>query len=64
VNSADVGLRLDVEDIPVAVDTAIPCGLIVNELVSNSLRHAFPEGRKGHVSLGLHARPGGWSSSP
>lgn len=59
VNSADIGLLLDVEDIPVAVDTAIPCGLIVNELVSNSLRHAFPDGRKGHISLGLHARPGG-----
>ena len=59
VNSADVGLRMDVEDIPVAVDTAIPCGLIVNEIVSNSLRHAFPEGRKGRVSLGLHALPGG-----
>ncbi|MGC9950674.1 MAG: histidine kinase dimerization/phosphoacceptor domain -containing protein [Bryobacteraceae bacterium] len=59
VNSADIGLRLDVEDVPVLVDTAIPCGLIVNELVSNSLRHAFPEGRKGHISLGLHARPPG-----
>jgi len=60
VNSADVGLRMDIEDIAVAVDTAIPCGLIVNELISNSLRHAFPHRRKGHVSLGLHARPGGW----
>jgi PAS domain S-box-containing protein len=59
VNSAELGLRLDVEDIPVAVDTAIPCGLMVNELVSNSLRHAFPEGRKGNISLGLHAMPGG-----
>lgn len=59
VNSADVGLRMDIEDIPVAVDTAIPCGLIVNELVSNSLRHAFPERRKGRISLGLHAQPGG-----
>jgi two-component sensor histidine kinase len=60
VNSADVGLRMDIEDIAVAVDTAIPCGLIVNELISNSLRHAFPHRRQGHVSLGLHARPGGW----
>ena len=59
VNSADVGLRMEVEDIPVGIDTAIPCGLIVNELVSNSLRHAFPEGRKGRISLGLHALPGG-----
>ena len=60
VNSAELGLRLDAEDIPVAVDTAVPCGLIVSELVSNSIRHGFPEGRKGHVSLGLHARPGGF----
>jgi len=60
VNSADIGLRLDVEDISVAVDTAIPCGLIVNELVSNSLRHAFPDGSQGTISLDLHARPGGW----
>jgi PAS domain S-box-containing protein len=59
VNSAQVGLCLDIDDVPVAVDTAIPCGLIVNELVSNSLRHAFPEGRKGRISLGLHALPGG-----
>jgi PAS domain S-box-containing protein len=60
VNSADVGLRFDIEDMPVSVDTAMPCGLIVNEIVSNSLRHAFPEGRHGHVSLGLHAQPGGF----
>jgi two-component sensor histidine kinase/PAS domain-containing protein len=59
VNSADLALRLDIEDVPVAVDTAVPCGLIVNELVSNSLRHAFPGGRKGHISLGLHAGPDG-----
>jgi PAS domain S-box-containing protein len=59
VNSAQVALCMTIEDIPVAVDTAIPCGLIVNELVSNSLRHAFPEGRKGRISLGLHALPGG-----
>jgi two-component sensor histidine kinase len=59
VNSAEIGLRMHVEDIPVAVDTAIPCGLIVNELVSNSLRHAFPQSRKGQVSLGLQALGGG-----
>jgi PAS domain S-box-containing protein len=58
VNSADVALRLDIDDITAAMDIAIPCGLIVNELVSNSLRHAFPEG-KGTISLGLHAGPNG-----
>jgi PAS domain S-box-containing protein len=59
VNSAQIALRLDLEAITVPFDAAIPCGLIVNELVSNAIRHAFPEGRKGRISLGLHLEPGG-----
>jgi sensor domain CHASE-containing protein len=39
-----VTLKIDVGDISLGVDTAIPCGLIINELVSNSLKHAFPHG--------------------
>ncbi len=35
------------------IDTAIPCGLIVNELVSNALEHAFPDGRAGEIHLVL-----------
>lgn len=58
VNSADVQLRCEIEHITVAIDTAIPCGLIVNELISNALRHAFPQG-KGCIWLGLHLQPGG-----
>lgn len=57
VNSTRIGLRMDVDAIPVAIDTAIPCGLIAHELVSNAVRHAFPEGAQGHVSLGLHLIP-------
>jgi two-component sensor histidine kinase len=42
-----------VEDVLLAVDAAIPCGLIINELVSNSLKHAFAGGRSGEISITL-----------
>jgi two-component sensor histidine kinase len=49
-----ISLKLDVEAISVSIDTATPCGLIINELMSNSLKHAFPGDRRGEVSLVLH----------
>lgn len=42
-----------VETTYLGLDTAIPCGLIVNELVSNCLKHAFPDGRQGKVEVSL-----------
>lgn len=41
------------------IDTAIPLGLIANELVSNSVRHAFPDGRRGQILIRLTGTPGG-----
>ncbi len=38
------------------IDTAIPCGLIANELVSNALRHAFPSGTEGQIAVALKSK--------
>ncbi len=54
VDPTAVRLILDAEDVPMRVDAAISCGLIVNELVSNALKHAFPHGRRGAVNVTLH----------
>ncbi len=45
--------RFRIADVFVAMETAVPCGLIVNELLSNALKHAFPHGRKGTISIDL-----------
>jgi two-component sensor histidine kinase len=52
-----VAVSLDVEPIHVGIDTAIPCGLLLNELLSNAVRHAFPDGRTGTISIGLAHTP-------
>jgi two-component sensor histidine kinase len=46
-----VNLGVDGADVSLGVDTAIPCGLILNELISNSLKHAFPDGRTGQIDV-------------
>lgn len=48
-----IEVRLDIDPVPVMIDTAIPCGLILNELISNAFKHAFPDGRKGRLSMTL-----------
>ena len=58
VNPDDIVLAVHAEEIPLGVDAAISCGLIVNELVSNSLKHAFPDRRKGQVEVTLRSTAG------
>ena len=48
-----VVLELDVEDTKASIDLAIPCGLILNELMSNAMRHAFPGDRAGKIRIRL-----------
>lgn len=48
-------LNIDVRDVDLGIDDAIPCGLIINELVSNTLKHAFPENRPGEIIVGMRS---------
>jgi len=48
-----VTFTTDIENVRLGLDTVIPCGLIVNELTSNSLKHAFLNGRTGEVTVAL-----------
>jgi two-component sensor histidine kinase len=52
-----IELRLSIGDVPLSLEKAIPCGLLINELVTNSLKHAFPSGRKGTIRISM-AREG------
>lgn len=60
--SGAVRLDVDLASVEVSMDQAITCGLLVNELVSNSLKHAFPGGRTGVLRIALQAldSPGHW----
>lgn len=45
----------DIDDISISLDQATPIALILNELISNAFKHAFPEGRKGNISISVRS---------
>jgi len=54
VSTARIKLNIDIKNVSLPLDNAIPCGLIINELVSNSLKHAFPTNKQGKIKIALH----------
>lgn len=53
ISSRLIKLNIQVENVRLSIDTAIPCGLIINELISNSLKYAFSPGQAGEISIRL-----------
>jgi two-component sensor histidine kinase len=58
LNPGQVRLNMQIKDIELDIGRAIPLGLIINELVSNSLKHAFPDDRKGELQINLGVSEG------
>ena len=53
INPEKISMKIKTNDLSLALDYAIPCGLIINELVSNCLKHAFPDEREGEIQIVL-----------
>jgi PAS domain S-box-containing protein len=59
IKSQNIALELDIDEVSFNTETAIPCGLIINELVSNSINHAFPNDKDGEISIALQREDSG-----
>jgi two-component sensor histidine kinase len=54
-SKASVQLKTDLEPVIMSIDLAVPCGLILNELISNAFKHGFPNGKGGEITVSLLA---------
>lgn len=54
-----ISLLLDIDNIPVSIDTITPCGLVINELMTNTLKYAFPGNRAGKITVSAHLNADG-----
>jgi PAS domain S-box-containing protein len=62
-SAIDARLVFDLVPTPLDLDRAVPCGLILNEIISNALRHAFPNRVAGTIRISLRACPEGFRLS-
>jgi two-component sensor histidine kinase len=49
----NVRINMRIEDVRLSIDKGIPCGLIINELVTNALKYAFPQERRGEITISI-----------
>lgn len=59
VDLKKIKLETDVKDVSLGIDAAVPCGLIINELVSNAIKYAFPPSWKGRAKIKIILRKNG-----
>jgi PAS domain S-box-containing protein len=58
VDTERISLNIDAGNVCLEINRAVPCALIINELISNSLKHAFPDGRRGEISVRVSSEGG------
>ncbi len=51
IDHEHIKIKTDVKNVFLGINTAIPCGLLINELVTNSIKHAFPDGMEGEINV-------------
>jgi PAS domain S-box-containing protein len=56
--SPNIQINVEVKNVMLNIETAVPCGLIINELVTNSIKHAFPNGSGGKIIVSLNSKMG------
>jgi two-component sensor histidine kinase len=56
-NRREVELTVEADDVVMDIEASIPLGLIINEILSNAYKHAFPDGRRGKIRIRFTSDP-------